>query len=669
MVKNNRGLNKKQRFYMIIAAIAAIIAIIVMVTLFIGTSKKNGEDENKVAENFEFLVEHESSPLKNYSNIIDQKQLGDEYLENYKKGNYTIENPYIIVDPFKNSPQTALVMFKTNKEEGVTLTIKGKHNDDWTKKFEASKDHYIPVYGLYGKYTNEVILTTDSGKTANIKIKIEDSIKPEASVKVIQNDLGNQNGQVYFSTSTFGVGNVAYDNYGEVRWYTTVGYNNGMTLLQNGNLLLSAANPGPDIMSSSGVIEIDMFGRTVKEYEVEGGYHHDGYELESGNIIVLTGDVKNNTLADYVVELDRNTGKVVKDWNLRSIVSAVDDKLLDENSIAWSWTNSVTYNKNTNSIIFSIRNMNSVIALDYNTGELKWILGDKKYWSNKFNKYFLRGIGSNFTYPMGQHSVNMMSDGRISIFNNGYNAHNEVDIPCSRIKNNASYATVYTIDESNMTARIDYTFGGKEYFSYASSSYTHTANNHHIFGPAWHFGEDVNLDSSECTVFTNDKIESYIIEFDENNNMLLNIQIGESKFETLKSDIYNLAENSIKPKSVDTFKNYDFIEGQYLSTFDPDVPEELTEEEALKYEQNEALMISFSLHDNRFTLKGYVPDNMDMRITLISPSGKAYRYLLKEKDKKIKQFIDLSGIPKGRYYIYVNMDKYVYNTTLHLELE
>ncbi len=667
---NSKQVNKKQRLYAIIAASFAIIAIIVMILLFVGTGKKNiDNEEDAIAENFEFLVEYETTKLKNYSSIVDQNKLQEEYLNKYNNGNYTIDNPYVIADPFNNSPQTALVMFKTKKKEKVTLTIKGKHNDDWIKTFESSYDHFIPVYGLYGSHNNEVILETESGKKATIKINVIKSIPLNAKVEVLQNDLKNQNGQVYFSTSTFGVGNVAYDNYGEVRWYTTVEYNNGMTLLQNGNLLLSAANAGPDVMSSSGLIEIDMFGRTITEFEVESGFHHDAYELENGNIIVLTGDIKNETLADVAVELDRKTGKVAKEWNLRNIVSAVDGNLLDENSIAWAWTNSVTYDKKNNTLIFSIRNMNSIMAIDYNTSEIKWILGDKKYWSSKFDKYLLRGVGSNFVYPAGQHNVNLTNDGKVSVFNNGYNAHNEVDVPCKQIKSNASYATIYNIDTANMTVSIDYAFGGKEYFSYAASSYTHTNDNHHIFGPAWHFPDSPFLDDSRCTLFTNTDIESYIMEFDENNNLLLKMQIAESKFETLKADIYNLAENSIKPKKVDEYKNYDFVNGKYLTTLEIDVPEELTRDDALKFEQNRALYIEFSMHDNRFSLEGALPDEVDLKVTFISPSGKAYRYLLKEANKDIKQFINLSKLPSGKYFIYVNLGEEVYNTTLYLEIE
>ena len=41
-------------------------------------------------------------------------------------GNYTAEHPYVVVNPYFVNPLTALLLFNTEKEEAVTLTVKGK---------------------------------------------------------------------------------------------------------------------------------------------------------------------------------------------------------------------------------------------------------------------------------------------------------------------------------------------------------------------------------------------------------------------------------------------------------------------------------------------------------------------------------------------------------------
>lgn len=670
-MKKNKKMTKKTKMYTIIATTVAVMAFVVMGVLFFTTQGKDDlvieGTKEKVNENFTFLLEEESTAINNDDIFSGQAKIRDEYLAQYKKGNYTVENPYVLTNPFLISPQSALVMFKTTKSEKVTVTIKGKHNNDITRTFEASKDHFIPLYGLYGNYKNQVVIKTDSGKSKTIEIEVKEDPKP-ANVKVTENKLGNTNGEFYFATSSLGIDNLAFDNYGEIRWYLTIGYNKGMTLLQNGHLLISTADAGPDVTSTSGVAEVDMMGFVHRIFEVEGGYHHDGHEMENGNLLLLTTDLKHETIADYIVEVDRQSGKVVKDWSLREIVSKIDDKLIEHGAYNWGWINSITYDKNNKALILSVRNQNSVVSLDYETGKINWILGEKKYWSNKFNSYLLKGEGNEFIYPAGQHSVHITKDGKLSIFNNGYNANHEKATACKNFQESASYAMVYSINEANKTATVDWKFGGKEYFSYALSSFTYTENQHKVFNSGWHFSEDVKYDDPDCNQFSNDKYDAYILEFDENNNIVLNMHIEESKFEVLKSDIYNLAQNSVTPSKKDIIENYEVETGKYLSTNEPDEYKELSGEEALSYKTSEPLFISYMMYNNRFKLVGAVPEEMDMKVTFIALSGHAYQYTLKEEGKTIKDFLILDKLPKGRYYVYVNMGNKVYNATEYIEI-
>ncbi len=664
--KNNKRNIKftKERVFVVIATIIAVIALIVMVILFTNSDKNDDAKKNNeepINEKFQFLVESESVDLFNDDLITSQYNEKNKIMKEFDNGNYSLSNPYVVVNPYLISPQTALVMFKTKKAESVTITIKGKHNDDLTRTFESSKEHIIPVLGLYGNYDNLVTIETSSGEKNTIHIKIADKVTTQ-KVNVNENKIGNSNGQFYFATSAFGAANIAYDNYGEVRWWLNNGYTKGMTMLQNGNLLLSTATEGPDITATSGVIELDMMGYVYHEYEVEGGYHHDGCELPSGNLVILTSKRDGETFSDYIVELDKNTGKIVKDWDLKKIVSNIDPNLIEYGELTWGWLNSITYDENNKALVMSMRNQNSVVSINYDNGTINWILGEKKYWSNKFEKYFIRGVGEDFIYPAGQHSVNVLDDGRISIFNNGYNANHEKAVSCKSLMNNASYAMIYKLDMNNKTATVDYKFGGKEYFSYALSSYTYASNNHKIFNSGWHFTDDVNYNSSSCTQFSNDKYETHMIEFDENNNQVLNFNIKESKFEIIKADIYNLAEASIKHSKKSEISNHIPEDGKYVSTLADDDYEELSEEEALKYQNNEKLDVAFIMYNNRIKFYGAIPNSMGVKITFISPSGKAYRYLLKEKNKDAKDFIILNKLPKGRYYIYANWDDYVYNT-------
>ena len=82
-----------------------------------------------------------------------------ELEEGFTSEGYTLDNPNVIVDPYNNSPLTALVIFETAKKEKVKITIEGEDDlTTYTHQFDKEKVHYIPVYGLYAGKENTVII-------------------------------------------------------------------------------------------------------------------------------------------------------------------------------------------------------------------------------------------------------------------------------------------------------------------------------------------------------------------------------------------------------------------------------------------------------------------------------------------------------------------------------
>lgn len=664
----NKKLNKKQKVGVIALAFALIVAITILAMM--GTKnllkRKNPTDE-PINENFSFLVDEPSSLLNDYDIFGDQNDITKTILDTYKKGKYDYKNPYVVVNPYLISPQTALMLFKTDKKEKVTITIKGKHDDDIVQEFESSKDHYIPLYGLYGNYENTVVIKTESGKTSNIKVKIDGSTN-HGDIEVITNNVGNTNGEFYFGTTALGTASLGIDNYGEVRWFLSEDYSKGMVMLQNGHLLLSDVTKGPNAISTGGVIEVDMLGYIHNQYEIEGGYHHDAFEKKDGNLLITSGDVNSTYFCDVIYEIDRKTGDVVKAFKFTDIIKNIDSSVIQPEEITWGFINSVYLDEERNELLVSMRNRNSIVAVDYNTQELKWILGESRFWSNKFNPYLIKGTGD-FKYPGGQHSITVLNDGRVSIFNNGYNSYRESANPCSKLKGLESYGMIYDIDRNAKTAKVDYKFGGEKYFSYALSSFNYTKDNHKVFNSGWHFSDASEYDNPACTQFTNDKYDAYIVELDDNDNVLAEIRIDESKFEVIKAPIYNLEAVSISHEVKNTLSNYSFDDqASYKSNLTSIEYEKLSESDALAYKENTSVPIDFFILNGRMTFSGLLLDDTELKVTLISPKGIAYRYMVKEKGKDTYNVINLRQLPKGRYYIYVNMDDYIYNTRQHVEV-
>ena len=151
--------NRKNIVIVTLIAIALIVSITLVVYILVKNPNRVLENGEPINENFSFLIESGDATEVVVGDLFkQQREISEDILKKYKKGKYTITNPLVFSDPYGVSPLTALVMFNTSKNEKITLTVKGKHNDDLKVTFESSKEHYIPVYGLYPGYKNTVII-------------------------------------------------------------------------------------------------------------------------------------------------------------------------------------------------------------------------------------------------------------------------------------------------------------------------------------------------------------------------------------------------------------------------------------------------------------------------------------------------------------------------------
>ena len=138
------------------------------------------------------------------------------------------------------------------------------------------------------------------------------------SVTAKKDKLGND---LYFFTPSSSGYTVAYDVNGDVRWYLTNYALWKVDRLENGNLLLSTERLVNSPYYMTGMYEMTLLGKIVKEYSLPGGYHHDYYEMPNGNFLVASDNFSSGTVEDYIVEMDRNTGEIVKTFDLTTILN------------------------------------------------------------------------------------------------------------------------------------------------------------------------------------------------------------------------------------------------------------------------------------------------------------------------------------------------------------
>lgn len=468
----------------------------------------------------------------------EQQELEKEFTSE----GYTLDNPNVIVDPYNNSPLTALVIFETAKKEKVKITIEGEDDlTTYTHEFDKEKVHYIPVYGLYAGKENTVVIECGNEKK-ELKIKTEelpdDFILP-TSVKKEESKLTND---LYFFTPSSGGYTCAYDTNGDVRWYLTNAATWKIDRLENGHLLVSTERLVNSPYYLTGLYEMDMLGKIYVEYSLPGGYHHDYYEMPNGNLLVASDDFNSGkgTVEDYIVELDRETGKIVKTIDLKDILNMEDGK--SENWVEYDWfhNNSVWYDEKTNSITLSGRHQDAVINIDYDTEKLNWIIGDPTNWSEEYQKYFFKPVGDDFEWQWSQHAAMITPEGYVFIFDNGNNKSKNEDEYVDA-EDSYSRGIMYKIDTEKMTIEQVWEYGkerGSEFYSPYISDVDYLDKDHYIV----HSGGIVYVDGKNSNqpagISGADKLVSDTVEI-LNDKVIFEIKLPSNNYRVEKMSLYS----------------------------------------------------------------------------------------------------------------------------------
>lgn len=599
--------------------------------------------------------------------------LQEGYNDDLNAKGYTIDNPKVVIDPYKASPLTAMVMFETKESTEVKVSIQGK--DDKTGlsyTFPNSKEHYLAIYGLYAGYDN--IVTIEYGDVKKNIIIETDSLPDDfvlpTSVNGIREELDND---FYFFTPSAKGYSAAYDINGDVRWYLTNYALWDNTRLKNGRMLVSTERLMYSPYYMTGLYEIDMFGKIYKEYSLAGGYHHDYYELPNGNLLVASDDFGNDdgTVEDVIVEVDKTTGAIVKTFDLKKILNMEDGKSENWTSYDWFHNNSVWYDEKTNSITLSGRHQDAVINIDYNSGKLNWIIGDKTEWSSEYQKYFFTPVGPDFEWQWSQHAAMITPEGYVFIFDNGNNKSKVKDSYVDA-ENSYSRGVMYKIDTEKMTIEQVYEYGkerGSSFYSPYISDVDYLDKGHYIV----HSGGIVNADGKPSNQPAglsggNVLLKSDTVEV-KDDKVIFEIVFPTNNYRVEKMNIYDgfIWDNSKAVRVGSLGKTV--VSDKKLKRIEGEKPDS-------EYKKHN---ISFTKEVDRLAFSGKFKKDEDVKVILytnfvsnyynIKISKKPYTALCldvfteeeTENGISITRYINADGL-KGSYSIYLEIDGKVYNT-------
>ena len=448
-------------------------------------------EEQLVSLNDEWQ-EMQSEKEKKYQNLL-------------KSGEYTEDNIYVQLDPYDASPLSALLLFQTEDAMTVDISVAGKDEATTIKNSfdDYETDHSIPVLGLYPDTENEVTvtLTDESGNSMEKTVTIKTGTLAKSIATIDVKEADTQKMDLGDSELTFVIPSTkrayAFDANGDVRWHSTRYNSHIFKELTNGNLLYLTKESN-DADTYNVLLETDYLGKIYHRYDFSSSsaandtgksegemtvIHHDGIELPSGNFLLTVND-GSNYIEDTMIELNRETGEIEKTIDLKDILPEAfyedyDSTSREDGKVDWFHQNSVEYDEADNSIIISGRHQDTIMKIDYDTSEIKWIMGDSSGWPESYQKYFLKG---DVKASGGQHAAIVLPDQDDNDETTDilyYDNNISVTRGDEETSEKYSEARQVRINDAEMTIEEVWTFGealGKDYYTKIIGSARYLSN-------------------------------------------------------------------------------------------------------------------------------------------------------------------------------------------------
>ena len=332
----------------------------------------------------------------------------------------TFQDPKVIVNPYQIAPLTALILFQTEQETTVQVTVAGIDGAaDFTYSCGAARKHRVPVYGLYTGCSNRVQLQLSDGQCCTIQIQTEPAPANLAACKAT-GDLPM--GEWMFTVPVSGSSlPAAYDGSGACRWYLSEELAFQISRAKNGRLL----SCGPALLSppysAAAIWEFDLLGKLYREYRIPGGVCNGFFEMADGDFLALHQHFLRGTAADLCVQIDRGTGEIVKTWDLRTLLPMMKGGSPSQTGSDWFHASSIWYDQAGDGILIAGSHQDVVVQIGYTSGQLNWILGDPTGWPAELvQQYFLRASQDTMDWCYEPGWVQMLPDHQLLCFDNGH---------------------------------------------------------------------------------------------------------------------------------------------------------------------------------------------------------------------------------------------------------
>lgn len=340
----------------------------------------------------------------------------------------------------------------------------------------------VPVFGLYAStavHSNTVKLRLRFGRAMrSLVATIETTpwVDPSGGAFTSPVVLTPRNNDVRLDFSYFAIkplvypNPIVYDTDGEVRWVAPIGPVSPAWWPSSAFLANSFF-----VGTGTGIAKVELDGSTRSIADFAGvnvtSTNHHNFDPGKRGLLVEVDTTTNQESTILEVGLD---GALLERFELSDIIEAAmieggdDPSGFVRRSVDWFHNNSATYWRAYDELVVSSRE-NFVIAIDYVTKKIKWILGDptKLWYSYPSLRRYALAAPPGTRVPIGQHGLSI-DNGRLLLFDNGWASLNQTPAGDQRTY---SAPRLYRIDRRRRTATEVWSFErGQSIFANCCSS-------------------------------------------------------------------------------------------------------------------------------------------------------------------------------------------------------
>ena len=411
-------------------------------------SKLDRTYENEVIDKKEKKV---MSPFKKESQRSFQSQVRDYAFERILDRHlYTFSHLLVIPNPYGVAKQTALLLFNSSKETKVVYKVMGDSpENDFNGETEYTKRHRVPILGLYQNRNNKVDLKLIDTEGKVIKHRVL-----TIYVSAVQKNITDIVGEIKPALSHFpfillngiNYNPFAIDRNGDIRYSLQCKTGRlGMIPLQNQRFLLM--DKTANIVNEFGEIqpcryqEMDYMGRVYHTFLLE--YQIGRAIAQDGDFLFLVTSSDKEHILDKIVELDMNSGEIIKSCDLKELLG-------DKYRVNSDWANISHIEYKNGYMMITARKLHSVIRCRWDDIKIDWIFAPSSVWKDtELEKYVLKSDGEEIvcSCPEFVLSEDGTESNQIIIFED----NRKVGVQLDKKSYKTSYARIISIDENGKT--------------------------------------------------------------------------------------------------------------------------------------------------------------------------------------------------------------------------